>query len=112
METEEIIKGLRRYSQDYYAYKLESDTAEAIYEASKWLIAFDYTIAEQRARIAELEKELDAAVADMKVSNTRKFNDPCEFWRNYGKQCAPVDLQDVCRLWEWRGCKAEEGEPT
>lgn len=67
-------------------------------------------ILSQRARIAELEGQLEAAVGDMKLSNTRKFNNPCEICRNLGKNCAPVDLQDVCRLWEWRGCKAEEGE--
>ena len=47
--------------------------------------------------------ERDAAVNDLSLTNTRKFNNPCEICKHNGEKCEPVDLQSVCCKWEWRG---------
>lgn len=48
-------------------------------------------------------EERDAAVNDLSLTNTRKFNNPCEICKHNGEKCEPVDLQSVCYKWEWRG---------
>jgi hypothetical protein len=63
-----------------------------------------------KKELSESQRREKAAVVDLKLSNTRKFNNPCEICRKRGEKCAPVDLQDVCRLWEWRGPQDEKGE--
>ena len=47
--------------------------------------------------------ERDAAVNDLSLTNTRKFNNPCEICKHNGEKCEPVALQSVCCKWEWRG---------
>jgi hypothetical protein len=86
-----------------------SDEPAALYAAA--LIEYlKVRIVDLEAQLAESQRREKAAVADMKLSNTRKFNNPCEICRKRGEKCAPVDLQDVCRLWEWRGPQDEKGE--
>lgn len=53
-------------------------------------------------------EERDAAVNDLSLTNTRKFNNPCEICKHNGEKCEPVDLQSVCYKWEWRGPQKEK----
>ena len=53
-------------------------------------------------------EERDAAVNDLSLTNTRKFNNPCEICKHNGEKCEPVDLQSVCCKWEWRGPQKEK----
>ena len=53
-------------------------------------------------------EERDAAVNDLSLTNTRKFNIPCEICKHNGEKCEPVDLQSVCCKWEWRGAQKEK----
>ena len=53
-------------------------------------------------------EERDAAVNDLSLTNTRKFNNPCEICKHNGEKCEPVDLQSVCCKWEWRGLQKEK----
>ena len=53
-------------------------------------------------------EERDAAVNDLSLTNTRKFNNPCEICKHNKEKCEPVDLQSVCCKWEWRGLQKEK----
>ncbi len=53
-------------------------------------------------------EERDAAVNALSLTNTRKFNTPCEICKHNGEKCEPVDLQSVCCKWEWRGVQKDK----
>ena len=59
--------------------------------------------------IEEQQAQLDMAVADLTLTNTRKINVTCDVCKHLGEVCAPVDLQDICHNWQWRGVQEGEG---
>ena len=118
MEREELMDALRTEAEwaedhDYdiplmlcgnlrdAAAMLEADAAEiAALKAENERIRQNSVSQEAYQMMCE---ERDAAVNDLSLTNTRKFNNPCEFCKHNGEKCEPVDLQSVCRKWEWRG---------
>ena len=88
------------------AAMLEADAAEiAALKAENERIRQNY-ISPKVYRMACEER--DAAVNDLLLTNTRKFNNPCEICKHNGEKCEPVDLQSVCCKWEWRGAQKEK----
>jgi len=85
---------------------LESDAAEiAALKAENERIRQTYVAPEVYHMACD---ERDAAVNDLSLTNTRKFNNPCEICKHNGEKCEPVDLQSVCYKWEWRGLQKEK----
>ena len=83
------------------AAMLEADAAEiAALKAENERIRQNSVSQEAYQMMCE---ERDAAVNDLSLTNTRKFNNPCEICKHNGEKCEPVDLQSVCCKWEWRG---------
>lgn len=88
------------------AATLEDDASEiAALKAENERIRWNSVSQEAYQMICE---ERDAAVNDLSLTNTRKFNNPCEICKHNGEKCEPVDLQSVCCKWEWRGLQKEK----
>lgn len=79
---------------------------ELLYQ--KWKKA-QLELVETRSQVDTVQRERDAAVADLTLTNTRKVNVPCEVCKHRVEVCAPVDLQDMCHNWQWRGVQEGEG---
>ena len=120
MKREEIIKALRVYAREAeyneeYEPMSEFEDAAAMLESDAAEIAA-LKAENERTRQESVSmkvyqmmcEERDAAVNDLSLTNTRKFNNPCEICKHNKEKCEPVDLQSVCCKWEWRGLQKEK----
>ena len=119
MEMEEIIKGLRRCADRGGCEKCPyEDTDKGICIDNLMYEAAD-ALESQLSRIAEVEKQLEAAARDLEYvcGSSGEFEDRsiCDICRHKQadgtcpKQCE-INSLAASNKWEWRGCKAEEGE--
>lgn len=115
-EREELVAEMRRFAvapeeNSEYDTMQDFDAAASMLEADQSEIAA-LKAENERIRQNSVSQEVyqmvceerDAAVDDLSLTNTRKFNNPCEICKHNGEKCEPVDLQSVCCKWEWRGC--------